>query len=308
MCPHHQGREQDFNRNIDDATFYKVVDDALQYGLKTVSLQGSGEPTLNKKFPQYVQYVKNKGLYCYALTNGLFLRGDFARKVLDSGIDLLRISAIGYDRASYKQWMNRDSFDQVRNNCLEILELIDKYNYSTELHLYHLITDATQQEIQTDLYKVNWLEYFSNQAYHEVWMMHNWAGSYEEVPYSRQQMLNTRQKRSCGRPFGNILEVRAGGIDGQHGAVVPCCMVLGRDSEAVLGHLDRDNIADVYNGKLYTELRHAHTEGRFDDVSYCKNCDQLYDYPESLVWTNIPNRKYGTSKTLNTDLRYAHKI
>ena len=43
------------------------------------------------------------------------------------------------------------------------------------------------------------------------------------IPYSRE----TLQKRSCGRPFAPYLNVRAGGLDGKHGAVVPC-YVLGR--------------------------------------------------------------------------------
>jgi len=73
-------------------------------------------------------------------------------------------------------------------------------------------------------------------------------------------------------------------------------MVLGKDSEAVLGHLDGQSIAEVVGGDAYEELRAAHREGRFDDISYCKDCDQLYDLPESLVWSNIPGRAYGESK------------
>ena len=96
--------------------------------------------------------------------------------------------------------------------------------------------------------------------------------------------------------------MRAGGLDGHQGAVVACCMVLGNDKAATLGHLDTHTIEEVINGDKYEELRLAHTEGRFDDISYCKDCDQLYDVPESLVWTNIDNRVYNQSKILD-DLR-----
>jgi hypothetical protein len=42
--------------------------------------------------------------------------------------------------------------------------------------------------------------------------------------------------------------------------------------------------------------RKNHIEKNFNDIEYCKNCDHLIDYPESLVWTNIADRKYGTSR------------
>ena len=35
-----------------------------------------------------------------------------------------------------------------------------------------------------------------------------------------------------------------------------------------------------------------------DNIPYCANCDQLYNIPESLVWTNIGGRKYGQSKVV----------
>ena len=52
---------------------------------------------------------------------------------------------------------------------------------------------------------------------------------------------------------------------------------------------------EIVKGKKYEELRLAHKENRFDDIDYCKDCDMLYDIPESLVWTNCENRNYGQS-------------
>ena len=60
-----------------------------------------------------------------------------------------------------------------------------------------------------------------------------------------------------------------------------------------------NTIQEVLDGDKYQELIKAHEEERFDDISYCKNCDQLYEVPESLVWTNIESRKYNTSKVID---------
>ena len=73
-------------------------------------------------------------------------------------------------------------------------------------------------------------------------------------------------------------------------------MVLGKDGDATLGHLDDESIAEVVGGARYKALRAAHRDGRFADISYCADCDQLYDFPDALVWSNIPGRAYGQSK------------
>jgi len=129
--------------------------------------------------------------------------------------------------------------------------------------------------------------------------MHNWASSEVELGYHRESITaSSGIHRSCGWPFSPLLQVRASGLDGHTAAVVACCMVLGKDSIGVLGHLDTQTIAEIVSGSPYRNLRDAYSELRFDDISYCANCDQLYDLPESLVWTNIEGREYGQSKVV----------
>ena len=68
-------------------------------------------------------------------------------------------------------------------------------------------------------------------------------------------------------------------------------MVLGNDATATLGHLDDQTIEEVYNGKKYQELRDAHKEERFDDIPYCKDCDQLYHVPEEFSLDKYEKQK-----------------
>ena len=37
----------------------------------------------------------------------------------------------------------------------------------------------------------------------------------------------------------------------------------------------------------------------FKSIDYCKDCDHLIDYPDALVWTNVPSRVYGESRISN---------
>ena len=293
MCPQAEGREKDFVKKMPQDVMEKILDDAMNYGVKSVSLHGSGEPTLNNNMPDAVRAVKKRGLKCLSFTNGYRLNDKMSRRLIEAEIDVLRVSAIGYDRDSYHRWMSVDAFDMVRENVKGFGELNQEMGGSSEIHLYHLITDMDRKEEEAVGYRANWVDYTG--AFAEIWLMHNWSGGYDS-PYARSEIASVAQPRSCGRPFAELLQVRAGGTAGHTGAVVACCMVLGKDSTAILGHLDDQSIEEVVAGGPYEELRKAHREGRFNDISYCKDCDQLFDLPESLVWSNIPGRVYGQSK------------
>ena len=62
MCPQTEGREREFLKKLPSSVLNKILDDAIQYGLKSVSLHGSGEPTLNQDMPEAVRAVKSRGL------------------------------------------------------------------------------------------------------------------------------------------------------------------------------------------------------------------------------------------------------
>jgi sulfatase maturation enzyme AslB (radical SAM superfamily) len=298
MCPQAQGRERDFLKKLPFDIFAKIIDDALQYGLDTVSLHGSGEPTLSKNMPKYVAYIKSKGIKCVSFTNGSRLTRKFSSDLIKAGIDILRISCIGYDRESYAHWMSVDAFDQVRDNVKLFVDLNREMGGQSEVHIHHLVSDITKKDEEIKMYRKNWSEYTGAKS--EIWLMHNWAGSKIELGYHRATITATSDvQRSCGRPFSPLLQVRAGGLNGHFAAVVACCMVLGKDSEGVLGHLDNQTIEEVISDGPYRALRDAHTQNEFSKISYCANCDQLYDLPESLVWTNIEGREYGQSKVVN---------
>jgi len=297
MCPQARGRERDFLKKLPFDVFTKIVDDALQYGLDTVSLHGSGEPTLSKDMPKYVAYIKSKNIRCVTFTNGYRLTPKLSRGLIDAGIDLLRISCIGYDRDTYAHWMSLDVFDEVRENVRNFVDINREMGGGSEVHSHHLITNINNKDYEIQKYRENWSDYTGAKS--EIWLMHNWAGSEIELGYHRAaKTVVSSGQRSCGRPFSPLLQVRAGGLDGHSAAVVACCMVLGKDSKGVLGHLDDQTIEEVITGSLYTTLRNAHRHKNFGEISYCAKCDQLYDVPESLIWTNIEGRKYGQSKVV----------
>jgi hypothetical protein len=296
------GREKSFRVMMIQEEFEKVIDDAYQYRIPGqplfISLHGSGEPTLNHRLPDMIRYAKTMGrTYVSFFTHGNRLSYKLSRKVIEAGIDEVTVSMIGYDRESYNRSMVGGDFDLVMRNINDFQYILLGGRHSdAQINTRHLILNPFRRDWEIGQYCKNIVDPLGIKA--EIWFAHNWSGSYVPV-VSRAEMARQRNivRRSCGRPSANYLEVRAGGIFGHRLAVVACPIILGRDSQGVMGHLDTQTVAEVVVGFHYCNLRRCHAEKAFDGT-FCEGCDYLYpDLEEVLVWSNKEGRKVGQSQT-----------
>lgn len=286
MCPQQDnGRGAEFTKLMPLSLFEDILDQITpKYGYPVINLEGSGEPTLAKKLPEYINAVTKRNCKSFVYTNGSFLTGNFMQECIDAGLDFVRFSCIGYNETQYKKWMNKDWFYKIRDNALETSEYIKQSKSNCIVSSYHLILDNNQIEYEIEQYKKNFVDVIDCVGY--IWKMHNWSGNYQPI-YIR----NAKDRKTCGRPFAPEVTIRAGGIKKHHGAMTPCCQTMGPPNEkkSVLGHLDEHSFEEVFWGDAYEDLRQAHLDNDFDRIEYCKNCDFLYEDPEVLVWSNDPN-------------------
>ncbi len=292
MCPQSSGREKEFLKRLPLEEFRKIIDQAIPLGLEHVTLSGSGEPLLHTGLEDAIAYLAERGLTSMIYTNGVRLTPERFERLCRAGLTICKVSCQGWDRESYAKWMSVDAFDQVREHLKACLALLKEKGYRTSLWTLHLIHNYDQMEREKQMYLDAWIQFLGIEG--EIFLEHNWSGQYRGG-ISREKIFQHRSRRSCGRPFAPEVEIRAGGLGGKCGAVVPCPFVLGQDSKAVMGHTQDTPLVDIVNGEPMQALRAAHLRGDFDSVDYCRNCDQLYEIQESLVWTNIPGRAYGTS-------------
>lgn len=296
MCPQtNPGRGKEWTRKMPLPLFEKILDELP--GKPVINLEGSGESTMAKDLPKYIEACTKRGFDSYIYTNGLRLQGHFMKDCIDAGLSHARFSVIGYDKKTYKEWMDADNFETIRANILECTRYGNDNSSRFSVSTYSLVLDNSKIDFEVEQYRKNLIDFCDVTGY--IWKMHNWSGNYEPG-YERKKS----NRRTCGRPFSPEIVVRAGGNNGHRAAVTPCCQTLGPPNEAksVLGHLDSQSLDEVWNGELYNELRQNHKTKNFDAIDYCKNCDFLYDDPEVLVWSNDPkaetNHMLGTNFSL----------
>lgn len=292
MCPQGQkpGREKEFLRKMPLTMFEDILDQITpKYGTPIINLEGSGEPTMAKDLAKYVAACTKRGLRSFIYCNGSHFKGQYMRDVIDAGLSLIRFSVIGYNRDKYEQWMSKDNWDLIYSNATEAKLYADSVNSNCSIESYHLILNQEHTDYEVEQYKKNFIEPVGTKAY--IWKLHNWSGNIKNE-YQREG-----KKRSCGRPHSPELTVRAGGLDFKHGAVTPCCQVLGppTESASVLGHFADQTFEEIWTGEQYNNLRKAHEQNEYEELApYCNNCDFLISDPNVLVWSNDPTAGVGT--------------
>ena len=211
MCPQSPemgGRELDFKKNLPLPTFKKILDElAAEHDIEEIYLEGSGEPTMNKKLPDYIAYGAEKGFKMSFITNGTGFTGQKMRDIIDAGMHYARISVIGPTADEYLEWMpdlngKQTTLEDIISNANETLAYIKETGSSATLGSYHLITNNLLQALQVRQYQENFIDKVPG-IRANIWRMHNWAGQ-----YNNNGWREGHTKRSCGRPFSPDIIVR----------------------------------------------------------------------------------------------------
>ena len=91
--------------------FTRIVDQVPR--IARVVLHGVGEPMLVKDLPLMVSYLKKRGTYVLFNTNGTLLQPKTFQRVVDSGLDEMRVSLDAADRETYARVRGKDFFNRI---------------------------------------------------------------------------------------------------------------------------------------------------------------------------------------------------
>ena len=84
MCPQSTGRGKDFTKKMSLSHFEDLLDQIVEYhGTPQINLEGSGEPTINRDLPLYVEACTKRGLQSFMYTNGARFTGDLLKDTID---------------------------------------------------------------------------------------------------------------------------------------------------------------------------------------------------------------------------------
>lgn len=141
------------NKQIMDLDlFKKIIDDIAEFPdkLKMLRVSGHGEPLLNKNLPEMIKYAKDKNVseYIEFVTNGSYLNPALNRKLVEAGIDRIRVSIEAVTEEGYKE------ISGVKINLNEFINnLKDLYEHKGNTEIYIKTVDcALKNQDEIDRY------------------------------------------------------------------------------------------------------------------------------------------------------------
>ncbi|MFC2154687.1 radical SAM/SPASM domain-containing protein [Candidatus Altiarchaeota archaeon] len=89
---------------------------------KKIAMSGEGEPFLNPEVTDMFAYAKSKGASVLTTSNFSTVEKELAEKIVESGIDLIKVSIDASTPETYKTIRGMDCFDKV----LESIDLVNR--------------------------------------------------------------------------------------------------------------------------------------------------------------------------------------
>ena len=254
--------------------FYKKIIDQLAEFPSPVcrlTFSGYGEPTLHKDLPEMIAYAKEKKVaeQIMLVTNGLLLNPELNLRLIDAGLDYIRISVPAIDaETAYEITGHRVDVSDVYIENIRHL-----YQNKTDMIVLCKTTNyALGGEGGTDpnsmLAEKFYAMYDDICDYSFVEYIAPWAGTDNEtvqkqglqsVPVKDMNGRVREQRRFC-EFFFYVMTIDS------VGNIRPCCL-LDAPLYGIVG--GEQSLLEIWNSKHLLDLRLAHLN---EEISVCQKC------------------------------------
>lgn len=244
--------------------------------LRLVSMMGHGEPLCNKNLPEMISKVKLTGITrrIDVITNASLLNPEYSERLIDSGLDVLRVSLQGITSEAYAKTCNvKLDFDKFYNNisyfykhkknCKVFVKVVDSALKEGEEKLFYEMFSSISDRMYIDKIKP---------VYDKVFY------SEEERDLSVDRYGNKHLDRIvCPQPF-YMLSVWA------NGDVTPCCALY---KASFLGNVQSSELKQMWDSNKRNEFCIKQLMGKRKEIAQCSKCcapDDVQHEQDVLDW------------------------
>jgi MoaA/NifB/PqqE/SkfB family radical SAM enzyme len=306
MCPINYREDQPINgsrhKMMDFDLYCRIVDQFTN--LKTLHLQGLGEPMLHPRFFDMVSYAVSKGIRVTTNTNLTTLNPKRALLAVTSGLDTLHFSIDGTNAATYERIRVNARFDKVIANLENLVNT--KARLGSALPHLHMVMVIMRQNLAElpDLVRIasryGAEEVFAQQlshdfgdpAFHANFQPLNDYVKDQSLLYENPERIEQvfAEARELAKELGVTLRLPRpqpkaypADMPGRQrcdwpwssayisfqGYAMPCC-IASTPEVMQLGLLNGSNLEEVWNGPAYRQFREQLASSTPPEI--CRSC------------------------------------
>src|SRR5580704_1659001 len=257
MCPretHKQPKE-----DMTDEIFERLVTESAHTG-EHMMLIGLGEPFMDRKIFDRIEYCERHGIATLLSTNGTFLDEKASAKLLDSPLAHITLSFDGASKETFEHYRKGARFEKVRDNFVRFARM--KHARKSKLQIVVQMVRMPENAHEVDEFRRFWS---AVEGVDQV-----------RVKEDETNLVQPESHRESARPCHYLWR---GPMYVKHdGRVFPCCQSYHLDGEPV-GDLRDESLDEIFNSAKMRDLRRLHAEGRAGEIDMCARCSTAVPHP-----------------------------
>jgi radical SAM protein with 4Fe4S-binding SPASM domain len=263
MCPretHKQPKE-----DMPDEIFDRLVRESGS-SAEHMMLIGLGEPLLDDKIFDRIEYCDRHRISTLLSTNGTLLDEKAAAKLLSTPLEHVTLSFDGATKESFEFYRKGARFERVRDNFVRFARMKDERKAKVQIVVQMVRMERNAGEVE---------------AFESFWKAVPGVDAVriKEDETNLMQPSPTRAtdewKHPCHYLWRGPMYVK------HNGDVYPCCQSYMLDG-APLGNIGTQSLETIWNADAMQEMRRLHVAGRAAEIDICAKCCTTIPHP-SLV-------------------------
>ncbi len=263
MCPretHKQPKE-----DMTDEVFERLVEGSAETA-EHMMLIGLGEPFMDRKIFDRIEYCERHGISTLLSTNGTFLDEKNAARLLDSPLAHITLSFDGASKETFEHYRKGARFEKVRDNFVRFARM--KHERGSKIQVVAQMVRMPGNAHEVDEFRRFWGS----------------VPGVDQVRVKEDETNLVQEGRRSEGEGGNIKVPRChylwrGAMYVKHdGRVFPCCQSYALDG-APVGDLRTQSLPEIFNSEEMRRLRRLHAKGRGAEIDMCSRCSTPIPHP-----------------------------
>jgi radical SAM protein with 4Fe4S-binding SPASM domain len=260
MCPRETHKQP--KADMADAVFERLVRESGDTA-EHMMLIGLGEPFMDPRIFQRIEFCHRHSVSTLLSTNGTFLDEATCARILDSPLEQITLSFDGAKKETFEFYRKGAKFEKVRDNFVRFARMKKERRSRLQVVMQMVRMDRNAGEV--DDFVAFWsavpgIDQIRIKA-DETNLMRPDAGH-----------AAADWKHPCHYLWRGPMYVK------QNGDVYPCCQSYMLDG-APLGNLETQPLADIWNSPAMTGMRRLHAAGRAGEIGICSRCCTTIPHP-----------------------------
>jgi radical SAM protein with 4Fe4S-binding SPASM domain len=270
MCPRETHKQP--KADMSGEVFERLVKESGSTA-EHMMLIGLGEPFMDRKIFDRIEYCDRHNISTLLSTNGTFLDEKTSERLLATPLAHITLSFDGFSKETFEHYRKGAKFEKVRDNFVRFAKL--KHARGSKMNIVVQMVRMPGNAHEADDFRRFW-------------------DGVEGV----DQVRIKEDETNLVQPEGNRAEFRPchylwrGPMYVKHdGRVYPCCQSYMLDGSPV-GDLREHSLDQIFNSDEMRGLRKLHAAGRAGEIDMCARCCTAVPHPLLVAGSLILHGKW----------------